>query len=83
MTPSDAYQAAQAQTEKAGEVLYQWVESARTSLTQDTKLDATARARLGELILNACRYLAEREDAAKKTAREAELKAERQARDRR
>ena len=83
MNPSDAHQAAQAKTENAGSVLDQWIESARTSLTQDTKLDATARARLGELILNACRYLAEREDAARKIAREAELRAEREARDRR
>ena len=83
MTPAEAHQAAQAQTENAGRVLDQWVESARSSLTQDTKLDATARARLGELILNACRYLSEREDDLRKIAREAELKAERAAHDRR
>lgn len=79
MTPAESYQFAQAQTENAGRVLNQWIESARTSLTQDAKLDATARARLGELILNACRYLAEREDTLRKVMREAELKAQREA----
>jgi hypothetical protein len=43
----------------------QWVAAAQQSLTGE-KIDGTARARIGELLINACRYLAEREAAAKK-----------------
>jgi hypothetical protein len=67
MTPTETYQVAQAQTETAVTTLMQWVTEAQKNLASD-KLDSTARARLGELLINACRYLAEREAMAKKAA---------------
>ena len=65
MTPIERHDAAQAHTEASVTALMKWVASAQQSLTSD-KMDGTARARIGELIINACRYLAEREAAAKK-----------------
>ena len=65
MTPAESYKAAQAQTDTGVATLMHWVAEAQKALTND-KLDGTARARIGELLINACRYLAEREGAAKK-----------------
>ena len=56
---------AQAQTNAAVDALLEWVSAAQKSLAAD-KMDGTARARLGELLINACRYLAEREAEAKR-----------------
>lgn len=65
MTPIERHDAARVQTEAVVAALMQWVEAAQKSLTAD-KMDGTAKARIGELIINACRYLAEREAIAKK-----------------
>lgn len=59
------HQNAQAQTNVAVDALLEWVSAAQKSLAAD-KMDSTARARLGELLINACRYLAEREAAEKR-----------------
>ena len=56
MTPADAHQAALGRTQVAESTLMGWVAEAKRSLEND-KLDGLARARLGELFLNACRYL--------------------------
>lgn len=75
MTESEFHTAAKSQTDMAVTALMQWVAEAQKALSND-KMDATARARLGELLINACRYLAEREVAAKK----AQVRAEHDAR---
>jgi len=74
MTSAENHIAAQAQTEMAVNALMRWVAEAEKSLTND-KLDGTARARVGELLVNACRYLAEREVAAKKERNKSEYDA--------
>ena len=75
MTPSDTHQEAQGRT-KAGEVtLMHWVTEAQRSLDND-KLEGLGRARLGELILNACRYLSEREEFHRKAALAVQIRAD-------
>lgn len=74
MTPSESHHASQVQTEAAVAALMVWVTAAQKSLEAD-KLDGMARARLGELIINACRYLGEREVAMKKVKDKAEFDA--------
>ena len=74
MTSAENHLAAQAQTATAVSALMRWVAEAEKSLDND-KLDGTARARIGELLVNACRYLAEREAAAKKERSKAEYDA--------
>lgn len=80
MNPSQAHVAAQSQTQVAVTTLMGWVADAQKALAAE-KLDGVARARLGELILNACRYLSEREDTIKRTAAQADRDAARAARD--
>jgi hypothetical protein len=67
MTAAETHQAAQAQTGVAVATLMHWVADAQRAMDAG-KLDGVARARLGELILNACRYLSELEADAKKAA---------------
>ena len=74
MTPIERHLASQVQTEVAVTALIVWVTAAHKSLAED-KLDGMARARLGELIINACRYLADREIAAKMFKDKAEFNA--------
>jgi len=74
MTSAENHLVAQAQTATAVSALMRWVAEAEKSLVND-KLDGTARARIGELLINACRYLAEREAAAKKERSKAEYDA--------
>jgi len=74
MTPADDYSAAKRDTDTAVSVLSLWITEAQKALSGD-RMDATARARLGELLINACRYLAEREASAKKAADRAEYEA--------
>lgn len=72
---NDAHQAAQGHTKDAESTLMRWVTDAQRSLEND-KLDGLARARLGELILNACRYLSEREEFHRKAALAAQMRAD-------
>ena len=74
MTEAESHDAAKRDTSAAVSALMQWVAEAQKALSND-KMDATARARLGELLINACRYLAEREAAAKKAQAKAEYDA--------
>jgi hypothetical protein len=71
MTPSESQLASQVQTEAAVAALMVWITAAQKSLAAD-KMDGMARARLGELIINACRYLGEREVVTKKAKDKAE-----------
>jgi len=73
MTPADTHQAAQARTRAAETNLMRWVTDAQRAIEND-KLDGLARARLGELLLNACRYLSERENFHRKAALAAQLR---------
>ena len=75
MTPADAHQTAQGRTKDAEATLMRWVTDAQRSLESD-KLDGLARARLGELMLNACRYLSEREDLYRKAAVVAQVRSD-------
>ena len=75
MTPADAHQAALGRTQVAESTLMGWVAEAKRSLEND-KLDGLARARLGELVLNACRYLCEREEIQRKAALVAQIRAD-------
>lgn len=75
MTPAATHQAAQGHTKDAESTLMRWVTDAQRALEND-KLDGLARARLGELILNACRYLSEREEFQRKAALSAQIRAE-------
>jgi len=79
MTPAELHDASSAKSDLAITVLMGWVANAQ-KLLDDGKLDGLATARIGELLLNACRYLAEREEAAKKAAGWAKREAERDAR---
>lgn len=58
------YDAAQADTLATVKALRAWVNAAEKSLSAD-KLDGMARARLGELLIAAIKYFADREKAAK------------------
>lgn len=69
-----ATQAAQDSTKTAEATLMSWVADAQQAL-ESGKVDGPARARLGELLLNACRYLAEREAAHRKVSSLAQAKA--------
>jgi hypothetical protein len=71
MTEAEHHIAAKMQTDSAVTALMLWVAEAQKATVSD-KLDGTARARIGELLINACRYLAEREAAAKKAQAKAE-----------
>ena len=75
MTPADAHQEAQGRTKAVEVTLMHWVTEAQRSLDND-KLDGLARARLGELILNACRYLSEREEFHRKAEMVAQMRAD-------
>ena len=79
MTPVEKHAASQANSDLASTTLMGWVSRAKI-LLDGGKLDGLAIARIGELLLNACRYLSEREDAAKKAADWAKRVAERDAR---
>ena len=50
-----------------------WVTDAQQALASG-KVDGPSRARLGELVLNACRYLTEREAAHRKVSDRAQSK---------
>lgn len=75
MIPTDAHQAAQDRTKDAEATLMRWVTDAQRALEND-KMDGLARARLGELILNACRYLSDREEFHRKAALAAQIRAD-------
>ena len=75
MTPADAHQTAQGRTKDAEATLMRWVTDAQRSLESD-KLDGLARARLGELMLNACRYLSEREEFYRKASLNVQIRAD-------
>lgn len=75
LTPADAHQAAQDRIKVVEATLMRWVTDAQRALEND-KMDALARARLGELILNACRYLSEREEFHRKAALVAQSRAD-------
>lgn len=67
MSPATDHEAARAQTQVAIATLLHWVAAAQCTL-DGGKLDGITRARLGELILSACRYLSEIETATSKAA---------------
>ena len=52
-----------------------WVADAQQALDSG-KVDGPSRARLGELVLNACQYLTEREAAHRKVSDRAQSKAD-------
>lgn len=79
MIPVETHKAAQTQTELAVTTLMRWVADAQTAL-EGNKLDGVARARLGELILNACRFLTEREATIRSRTAQADREAARVAR---
>lgn len=79
MTPETHHTATPVKADLAVETLMGWVANAK-KLLDDGKLDGLATARIGELLLNACRFLDEREAAAKKAADWAKREAERDAR---
>jgi len=64
VTPTELHSAAKAQTDLTLASLMAWVARAQRSMDSG-KLDGMALARLGELLLNATRYLAEREKSAR------------------
>ena len=78
MTPPEVHAASQAKSDLASTTLMGWVTHAK-SLIDSGKLDGLATARIGELLLNACKYLDERESAAKKAVDWAKCDAERAA----
>jgi hypothetical protein len=67
MTAAADHAAAKAHTRVAIATLLHWVAAAQCAL-DGGKLDGITRARLGELILSACRYLSEIEAATSKAA---------------
>lgn len=75
MTAADAHHAALDRTKTAEATLMRWVADTQRALEND-KIDGLARARLGELVLNACRYLTEKEDVARKAALVAQMRAD-------
>lgn len=70
MTHAENFNKARSQSDEAVSALVHWVAQAEKAVSND-KLDGTARARLGELLINACRYLADRESAAKRAMEKA------------
>ena len=56
MTPVEKHAASQANSDLASTTLMGWVSRAKI-LLDGGKLDGLAIARIGELLLNACRYL--------------------------
>lgn len=70
MSAQTQYEAAQLDTTLAITTLRLWVTEAQKTL-QAEKPDPTQRARLGELIIAACRYLADREADCKRLAERA------------
>ncbi len=75
MNPDEKLDASRANADLAATTLMGWVVNAK-KLLDGGKLDGLATARIGELLLNACRYLSEREEAAKKAAELAKRQAE-------
>jgi len=70
-----ATQDAHRSTKLAEATLMHWVADAQKALASG-KVDGPARARLGELVLNACHYLTEREAAHRKVSDRAQSKAD-------
>jgi|GEM_PF-4159833 len=67
--------ASKTQTDSAVTTLMCWVANAQKSMDSG-QLDPLAMGRLGELVLNACKYLADREETLRKTADRARRLAE-------
>lgn len=65
MTPVELHAEARSHTDTSVTTLMAWIANAQR-LMDGGKLDSVAMSRMGELLLNACRYLGEREAAAKK-----------------
>ncbi len=75
MSPDEKVDASQVDTDLAAAALMGWLANAK-KLLDGGKLDGLATARIGELVLNACRFLADREEAAQKAADHAKRQAE-------
>lgn len=68
----DAIKVAQANVQTSLDSLMRWVTSANAAL-EGGKLDGATRARIGELLINACKHLDAREVAARHALRKAEI----------